>query len=144
VLDKDTFKDETSAKRFDFLDFVIVDVPGTVLPWMAKSLPLSKLFYQCKITNKPMFFAGAGMAQISYFCAMESKNVSVINGLEKGGSMKNIKKFIKPEMLEVLTQGYHCYMDSLTGDMFSYNKEKCEWFPMGNTGLHDSRAESSI
>lgn len=144
VLDKDQFKDENSAKRFDYLDFVIVDVPGTVLPWMQKSLPLTKLFYQCKITNKPLFCAGAGMAQIAYFCAMESKTLSIINGLEKGGSMKNIKSFVKPDVLDKLTQNYHCYMDNLSGDVFSYNKDKCEWFPLGNTGLHDSRAEASI
>ena len=33
VLEKDMFKDENSAKRFDYLDFIIVDVPGTLLPW---------------------------------------------------------------------------------------------------------------
>ena len=34
----DKFKDENSAKRFDSLDFVIMDVPGTDLPWLDKSL----------------------------------------------------------------------------------------------------------
>ena len=38
VLEKDIFKDENSAKRFDYIDFVIVDVPATCLPWQDKSL----------------------------------------------------------------------------------------------------------
>jgi len=33
VKEKDQFGDENSAKRFDYLDFVIFDVPATVLPW---------------------------------------------------------------------------------------------------------------
>jgi len=37
TLQKDHFKDENSAKRFDYLDFVIIDVPGIVLPWQEKS-----------------------------------------------------------------------------------------------------------
>lgn len=62
MLDKDAFGDENSAKRFDYLDFVLVDVPGNILPWQEKSKQLTKLFYQCKITNKPIFAAGVGMA----------------------------------------------------------------------------------
>lgn len=45
ALEKDMFKDENSAKRFDYLDFVLIDVPGTVLPWQQKSRQLTKLFY---------------------------------------------------------------------------------------------------
>ena len=75
---------------------------------------------------------------------MESKNISVINGCEKGGSIQHIKKAVAPDMLEKLAKGYHCYMDNLSGDIFSYNSCKQEWFPLGNTGLHYSRAEASI
>lgn len=35
-------------------------------------------------------------------------------------------------------------MDNLSGDLFSYNHDKQEWYPLGNAGLHDSRAEASI
>ena len=34
VQEKDKYKDENSAKRFDQLDFVIMDVHGTDLPWL--------------------------------------------------------------------------------------------------------------
>ena len=61
------------------------------------------------------------MPQIAYYCSMLSKNISVINGMEKGGSIQHIKKFVKPEVLEKLSKGYHCYMDNLSGDLYSYN-----------------------
>jgi len=51
---------------------------------------------------------------------------------------------VTPQMLEKLSKGFHCYMDSLSGDVFSYNKDKIEWYPLGNVGLHYSRAEASI
>jgi len=35
-------------------------------------------------------------------------------------------------------------MDNLSGDIFTYDKEKFEWNPIGNVGLHYSRAEASI
>lgn len=75
---------------------------------------------------------------------MESKEISVINGCEKGGSVSNIKKAVSPEMLDKLVEGYHVFLDCLSGDIFTYCKEKMEWKPYGNTGLHYSRAEASI
>ena len=39
------FSDKNSAKRFDYLDFVIVDTPATILPWQEKSKQLTQLFY---------------------------------------------------------------------------------------------------
>jgi hypothetical protein len=74
---------------------------------------------------------------------MESKSISVINGCEKGGSISQIKK-VSPEVLRKLSKGYHVYQDNLSGDIFTYDKEKIEWQPIGNVGLHYSRAEASI
>jgi hypothetical protein len=65
--------DITAAKRFDFLDFIIFDVPGNYLPWQDSSSQLTQLFMQCKLTDKLLFAAGCGMAQLAYFCAMESR-----------------------------------------------------------------------
>ena len=35
-------------------------------------------------------------------------------------------------------------MDYLTGDFYSYNQQSNEWKPIGNTGLHYSRAMTSL
>jgi hypothetical protein len=47
-------------------------------------------------------------------------------------------------MLDKLKKGFHCFMDNLSGDILSYDKETQEWYSMGNIGLHDSRAEASL
>lgn len=68
-----------------------------------------------------MLAASCGMAQLAYYCAMESKDLSVINGCEKGGSVSNIKQAVKPNMLDKLVKGYHGFLDSLSGDVFTYD-----------------------
>ena len=71
-----------------------------------------------------MFISSCGLAQISYFVGMESRHISVINGCEKGGSLKKIKQAVSPDMLNHLKPNYHMFLDSLTGDLFSYDKDK--------------------
>lgn len=68
----------------------------------------------------------------------------MINGCEKGGSVSKIKSAVSPDMLDKLVEGYHVFLDSLSGDVFTYDKSKQEWKPIGNTGLHYSRAEATI
>jgi len=75
---------------------------------------------------------------------MESKYISVINGKEKGGSVAKIKQAVGVEMLEKLISGFHVFLDNLSGDLYAYDAEKQSWQPMGNLGLHYSRAEASI
>ena len=55
---------------------------------------------------------------------MESKEVSVINGCEKGGSVSKIKSAVSPELLDKLVEGYHVFLDSLSGDLYTYDKAK--------------------
>jgi len=58
---------------------------------------------------------------------MESKRISVINGCEKGGSIKTIKKAVPADMLQKLKKDYHLFLDNLNGDLFCYNKDKEMW-----------------
>lgn len=55
------YDDTNSAKRFDYIDFVIIDGPGTLLPWQEKSRQLTLIVKQCKYTKKPLFIAGCGI-----------------------------------------------------------------------------------
>jgi hypothetical protein len=61
------------------------------------------------------------MTQLAYYCAMESKELSVINGCEKGGSVSHIKTAVQPNMLGQLVEGYHVFLDNLSGDAFTYD-----------------------
>lgn len=62
-----------------------------------------------------------GMSQLSYFCAMESKWISVINGKEKGGTVGKIRQAVEPDFLPFLKSGFHLFLDNLTGDLYDYN-----------------------
>ena len=68
---KYTCKD--SLKRFDYLDFVIMDVDAKVLPWMKRSHDLTLLFKMCKAAEKPLLAMGAGLSQLMYFQATQSR-----------------------------------------------------------------------
>lgn len=61
------------------------------------------------------------MSHLAYYVAMESKEISVINGREKGGSVSHIKQAVHPNMLNKLVEGYHVFLDSLSGDVFTYD-----------------------
>lgn len=74
-----------------------------------------------------LLIAGSGMQHMAYYCATASKKISVINGCERGSSTTEIKKAVKPDMLDHLTKGFHVFLDNLTGDMFEYNKDMMEW-----------------
>ena len=84
------------------------------------------------------------MAQLAYYCAMESLPISVINGNEKGGSSTKIKQTVHPNLLHKLQKNYHAFLDNLTGDIFSYNQDTQAWHPLGNVGLHNIRYGASI
>ena len=90
-------------------------------------MQLTQLFKQCKFTEKLVYAGGCGMAQLAYYCATQSKRMSVINGREKGGALYKITKAVEPRMLHRLQKGYHVFLDNLTGDYYGYNDDVYEW-----------------
>jgi hypothetical protein len=54
---------------------------------------------------------------------MESRELSVINGMEKGGCIANIKTAVNPNMLNKLVKGYHGFLDNLSGDVLTYDSD---------------------
>ena len=61
----------------------------------------------------------------------------MINGGEKGSPLAEIQK-IPPEALDGLKRT-DVFLDSATGDLYSYSKDIEQWNPIGNTGLHNAR-----
>lgn len=55
------FKNSDAVKKFDYLDFVIIDVDAQILPWMEKAQDLMLLFRMCKAAEKPVITMGIGM-----------------------------------------------------------------------------------
>ena len=84
-----------SIKRFDYLDFVVMDIDGSHLPWQKKCRDLQLLFNMCKMSNKPLLATGGGMANLVYYCATSGAKFKVVNGKEKGGPVREIKQISK-------------------------------------------------
>ena len=105
------------------------------------------LFHMCKLAQKPVFTAGAGMAQIvSYCAALKVHKLEVVNGNEKGGRLQDIHNILDgdAEKLKMLDPRKHAFLDNLSGDYYSYDHSQKSWIPAGNFGLHFSRAEASL
>ncbi len=68
-----------------------MDGDGSLLPWQLKCEKLACLFRMCKKTNKALFVSGFGMQFLVYYCANGFQPLRVINGKEKGGTLKTIK-----------------------------------------------------
>ncbi|CDW75232.1 UNKNOWN [Stylonychia lemnae] len=126
---------------FDYIDIVFVDGDGSLLPWQKKCDKLSRLFKMCKITNKCLFAAGFGMQMLIYFCATNFAQLKVLNNNEKGGALSGIQD-MNSKILPTLEKN-QVFLDNLTGDYYQYEREKNEWKPVGNVGLHYSRAMAS-
>lgn len=87
-----------------------------------------------------MFLAGVGFNMLVYFCATGLKEMYVVNNNEKGGPISQIDK---------ITYKFNkfkdnVFLDRITGDYFSFNNEINQWVPMGNVGIHYSRAVEAI
>eukprot|EP00347_Sterkiella_histriomuscorum_P002132 403369345 len=103
---------------FDYLDFVMIDGDGNMLPWQKKCQRIGMLFRMCKRTNKCVFTSGIGMQFLVYFCATNFLNLQVINGQEKGGPLTSIKE-VDARFLDILNPE-QVYLDNLTGDYYTY------------------------
>lgn len=95
----------------------------------------------CKNAEKPVLATGAGMAMLVRYCATAGQHLEVI----KSGPIKQITEVLDgdPSKLEQLSP-CHVYLDDLSGDFYCYDRFAGTWKPMGNFGLHNSRAEASI
>ena len=61
-MEQNKYKNIDCIKKFDYLDFVIMDIDASILPWMSKCHDLTLLFRMCKAAEKPVLAMGNGMA----------------------------------------------------------------------------------
>ena len=87
------------------------------------------------------------MASIVAYCAaFKVHKFEVINGKEKGGKLQEIHSVLggDTEKLKELNSKKHIFLDNLSGDYYGYDHKQRSWIPLGNFGLHFSRAEASL
>ena len=57
-----------------------------------------------------------------------------MNGSGKGTNLGVESVIIDKKLVELTNNDY--FLDSVTGDLYSYNYETNEWIPRANVGLH--------
>ncbi|CDW91520.1 UNKNOWN [Stylonychia lemnae] len=136
------YQESDAEKRFDNVDIVFIDGDGINLPWQRKNFKIGILFKMCKRTNKSLFASGMGMQMLVYFCATNFADLFVINGSEKGTALDQIKDINPHTIIDNLLDKCvkQVFLDNLTGDYYHYEQRESQWKPIGNVGLHYSRA----
>lgn len=68
------------------------------------------------------------------------RQINIING-DDGGSITQISNFASGKNIVLAPHDF--YLESSTGDLYSYRNEQAEWSTKANIGLHSSTAASS-
>jgi hypothetical protein len=77
------------------------------------------LLKACKIIDMPCLMGGSGLAMMVYFCATGLRDMSVINGYERGTKLQYIKSIHEKDLRQLLKN--HVFLDNETGDIYSYD-----------------------
>jgi hypothetical protein len=123
---------------FDCLDFIFIDGDPNLLPWLNKCEKFALLFKMCKATNKCFFAAGIGLQMLVYYCATHFADLKIINGGGRGSNLKDIHT-LDPAWVQNLSKN-KVFLDNATGDYYTFRKDLNVWAPVGNAGLHYSKA----
>ena len=126
-----------SIQLFDHLDFVFIDGDANMLPWLDRSRKFLALLRMCKKTKKLLFASGFAMQMLVFLCATNQHISRVVNGNGKGSPKTEFAKDTK--VLRDLAFG-DVFLDSRTGDVYGYDSQKKEFYPMANVGLHSHKA----
>lgn len=100
------------------MDFVFIDGNPNVLPWQKKQIKVGLLFQLCKRTNKALFAVGGGLNMLIYFCATGYKNITVLNGNEKGADLDTIYSLTKENGSDFVSNDV--FLDHTTGDFYLF------------------------
>ena len=77
------------------------------------------LFKTCKVSKMPCFLSGSGIALLVYFCATYLRQITVINGGQRGSQFKYINSIDSVKLKKEMK--CQVFLDNETGDIYSYN-----------------------
>lgn len=100
---------------------------------MRKILTLIKM---CLKTHKLLFCGAFGTQALAFLCASNlTMNIRITNNLGNGCKLSDFPKYVK--QLSKASDEY--FLDSTTGDIYTYSYESDEWIPKFNAGIHNRR-----
>lgn len=87
----------------------------------------------CLLTQKSLFASTFSMQALVFLCATNfEKPISIVNGPD-GSLIDSIYQ-------QAPSNANSFFLDSVTGDLYSYYASTGQWSPIGNAGLHSNRA----
>ena len=89
-------------------------------------------------TKKLVFAAASGLLMLVFMASCSHDVRRVVNGDGKGGTLEDAKKLPR-EQLQSLGRD-EVILDNPTGDIYQYDHQRHEFFPIGNVGFHYHKA----
>ena len=127
-----------ATQLFDHTDIVFVDGDANMLPWFHRAERLQLLFRMCERTKKVIFAAACGLHMLAFLACCAQKVSRVVNGNGKGGRVEDAQKIAKEELKKMTEEDV--VLDNATGDIYQYDPQRHEFFPVGNVGIHYHKA----
>lgn len=121
------------CKAFDKFDFIFVSGDMKVLPWEPIATQVVTLIHMCKATNKPLFCSGFGAFSAIYTLSTKGARFHVLNG-PYGDEIEKLPSFPR---YSIGSGAYPSgWLDSETGDLYTYQAKQGVWKPVCNIGMY--------
>ncbi|CAD8103675.1 unnamed protein product [Paramecium primaurelia] len=125
------------GQKFDTLDIIFIIASPNTRPWNPNMRNIISLIRMCIKTKKLLFMTSFGAQALAYLCASNiSTHINITNGNGEGSKLVDFPKYT----LQALKNSHDDYfLDTTTGDLYTYNKVTDEWIPKCNIGIHHRR-----
>ena len=133
-----TLKRYLPKQLFDHTDVIFVDGDANLLPWYRRAERLLLLFRMIDRTKKLVFGAACGMTMLVFLASCSHDVRRVVNGDGKGGSLEDAQKLPREDLRQMTRD--EVILDNTSGDIYQYDHQRHEFFPIGNVGFHYHKA----
>ena len=126
-------KAKLHCRIFDRLDLIFIAGDMKILPWEPIATQLVTLIHMANKTLKPVFSCGSGAFASIYATCTRGNRFYILNG-PLGDSIDELPKFpyYSPGNGAAYPSGW---LDSDTGDIYTYNTNTRSWVPTCNIGM---------
>lgn len=122
------------ARMFDKLELIFVGGDMSILPWDPIATQLVTLLNMTNIVKKPVFLLGLGAYVNIYATATQGTRFNVLNG-PHGSGIDELAMFGQYGPSSIKESYPSGFLDSDTGDMYTYNPQTGSWNPVCNIGM---------
>ena len=130
VLDENS---KSIVKHFDKLEMVVIVGDSSLLPWDPKCHQLVTLIHMCHYVERPILALGSGPFHCMYTLCTKGARYDFING-PLGDRITRLPLCNRYAVgSETHPSGW---LDSETGDVYSYDPSRKSWKPVCNVGIN--------